>query len=219
MLIVLASSSPYRKKLFSELGLKFKVVPSSLDENKIKKRVKTPEELVAQLSLAKTKVVFSKHKTKNLKDFLIIGADSTAAKKTNKDWLFLDKPTTRKEARKMALFLRGEKHQFLTGLAFTNDKGVSKNTVSTSQVYFNKFPLKNLKNILDKNVWRGRAGGYDLIENKNDLIKRVKGSYTNILGLPLEQLIPSLEEFGIKIDNKTKESLFKKYSFKKKGGE
>lgn len=203
MKVILASSSPYRKKVFSDLGISFKVIPSNLDESKVKKTAKTPSQLVKKLALEKAKKVFEKLKDKGEKDFLVIGADSTAALKEKGKWIFLDKPKNKKQARKMALLLKGKQHWFYTGLAVINSKGKQRTAVSVSIVYFKDFSNETLEKFLDSGIWQGRAGGYDIKENKSDLIERFEGSYTNILGLPLEELVSILKEFGFEIIHPT----------------
>lgn len=200
MEIILASSSPHRKKLFSTLNISFKVVPSNVDENKIKKLAKTPEELVIKLAIAKAKAVVRKLKDKRKDDFLVIGADSTAALKIKKGWLFFDKPKNKYEARKMALELKGKAHRFYTGLALISSLGKQKTKVVFSDVYFKNFSNKVLHNYIESKIWHGRAGGYDIKKDKSQLIEKYQGSYTNILGLPLEKLIPLLKSLGVKIE-------------------
>ena len=197
MKIILASSSLYRRKVLADLGLSFKIIPSLVNEEEIKNKAKSPEELVKKLALLKAKTVRRKLLQQKEKDFLIIAADSTAVLKNNGQWQYFDKPKNRQEANKMALLLRGKKHQFYTGLVVISSLGRQKTAVSVSNVYFKSFSDKTRNKFLASGIWRGRAGGYDIKENKSDLIDKFEGSYTNILGLPLEKLIPILEEFGI----------------------
>lgn len=208
MQIVLASSSPTRKKLFSQLGIPFKVITSNLDESKIKKNAKGPKELVTKLALEKAKTVVKLLKKGKVKNFLVIGADSlVGVRLKNKHWVFLDKPKNRKEAREMALFLRNRAHKFYTGLAVITSSGKQKTTFSISSVCFKNFSNKTLQQFVDSGIWQGRAGGYDIEKEKSDLIKKFEGSYTNVLGLPLEKLIPLLKEFGVKIKLKGGEKI------------
>ena len=64
---------------------------------------------------------------------------------------------------------------------------------------FRKLTDKQIKGYLDTGVYLDRAGAYGIQDKKCDFVKEFKGSYTNILGLPLEKLIPILKEFGVKI--------------------
>lgn len=207
MEIILASSSPARKKLFSQLGIPFKVITSNLDESKIKKNAKGPKELVTKLALEKAKTVVKLLKKRKIKDFLVVGADSIAAVKNKKGWTFLDKPRNKRAAKKMTLFLKDRMHRFYTGLAVIDNRGKQRTVVSISKVYFKNFSDKTLRKVLDSGVWRGKAGGYGIKECLGSLIKKFEGSYTNVLGLPLEKLIPLLKEFGVKIKLKGGEKI------------
>ena len=199
MQIILASSSPYRRKVFAKLGFPFKVIPSDLDENRIKKTAKEPKELVVRLALEKARTVVGLLKKRGVKEFLVIGADSTAAKKEKGKWIFLDKPKNKQEAKKMALFLKGKRHKFYTGLAAINSEDEQRAAICTSDVYFKNFSDKVLEKFLKSGIWEGRAGGYDIKDDKSQLIEKYKGSYTNILGLPLEIVKEFLIDFGISL--------------------
>lgn len=200
MKIILASSSPYREKVFSSLGIDFKVISSGVDESQIKRVARNPKELVIGLALAKAKKVALELKKKGEKNFLVIGADSTAILQNKQKWQYFDKPKNKQEANEMALLLRGRKHQFYTGIAVVDSLGKQKTTVSVSNVYFKNFSDKTRQNFLNSGIWKGRAGGYDIRANKSDLIDKFEGSYTNVLGLDLEKLIPILKQFGVKVD-------------------
>jgi len=197
MKIILASSSPHRKKLLSQLGISFQVFPSHLDESKFKKRAQDPQELVTKLALAKAEKVRKKLPFK--KNFLIIAADSIAGLKTDQGWLFLDKPKTNQEAKKMAVVLKGKKHHFYTGLALKKQGKKTRTAVVVSIVWFKNFTDKTLNKFIKSGIWKGRAGGYDIQDNKSQLIEKYQGSYTNILGLPLEKLTFLLKDLGVKI--------------------
>lgn len=198
--IILASSSPHRKKLLSTLNIAFKVIPSHIDESKVKKSAKDPKDLVLRLALLKAKTVFKICQDREMGDFLVIGADSTAALKTKKGWQFFDKPENKYQARKMALQLKAKAHRFYTGLAVISSSGKQKTGFVFSDVYFKNFSNKVLHNYIESKIWSGRAGGYDIKKDESQLIEKYCGSYTNIIGLPLEKLIFLLKSFGVTIE-------------------
>ena len=200
MQIILASSSVSRKKILSSLGFSFEVIPSNIDEEEVKKTSKSIPQIVKTLALKKAEAVERIIKKKKIKNYLIIGADSLAEiKNKTGQWIYLDKPRNKNHARKMLLMSKGKTHRFYSGVAIINSTGQRKTIVGESKVFFNNFTDKQLENVIDSGIWKGRAGGYDIKDDKSNLIERYEGSYTNILGLPVEELKEGLKEFGIKI--------------------
>lgn len=198
MQIILASSSVSRKNILSSLGLTFMVIPSSIDEEEVKKTIKDIRQIVKILALKKAETVEKIVKRKKIKDYLIIGGDSLAAiKDKTGQWIYLDKPKNKSDARKMLLMSKGRSHKFYSGLVIISSTGKRKITFSQSTVFFKDFSKEALEKVLDSGIWKGRAGGYDIENTKNGLIKKYEGSYTNILGLPVEELKEILITFGI----------------------
>jgi len=198
MRVILASASLRREKLLHDLGLDIKVIASQVDEQAMKKKIKKAEVLATKLALMKVLAVKSRlHK----KDTLIIGADTFVVLGRK----ILGKPETRREALKMLTSLRNKTHLVVTGLALVKNNRVKK-TAEITKVKFRKVSLKEINQYLDTNVFLDRAGAYGIQDKKCDFVKSFKGSYSNILGLPLEKLTKMLEEFGVKI-KKTKTDL------------
>ncbi|MBL7150751.1 septum formation protein Maf [Candidatus Microgenomates bacterium] len=197
MKIILASSSVSRKNILSSLGFSFKVIPNNIDEEEVKKTIKDIPQIVKTLALKKAEAVERIVKKKKIKDYLIIGADSLA----EIDGIYLDKPKDQNHARKMLLMSKGRSHRFYSGVAIINSTGKRKTIVGESKVFFNNFTDEQLNDVIDSGIWKGRAGGYDIKDDKSNLIEKYEGSYTNILGLPVEELEDLLKEFGIKINN------------------
>ena len=202
MQIFLASSSVSRKNILSSLNLSFKVIPSNLNEEEIKREIKNVGELVETLALKKVEVVEEIIKKKKIKNYLIIGGDSLASiKDKTGQWIYLDKPKSKSDAKRMLFMSKGRFHKFYSGLVIISSTGRKKIFLTQSKVYFKDFSEKTLERVLDTGVWEGRAGGYDIENTKNGLIERYEGSYTNILGLPVEKLKEVLRDFGIKINS------------------
>jgi septum formation protein len=197
MKIILASGSPSRKVILQGLGIPFEVIESGVCEEKVKRRVKNPRQMVRRLALEKALAVVVKLKKQNRKNFLVVGADSTAAMKVKNKWRFFGKPKNKKEARDILWFLRGKRHQFFTGLAAISSLGRKWETVEVSNVYFGNFSKNTLEKVLKRGIWRERAGGYDIDKDKSRLIEKFEGSYSNILGMPMEKLGPILKKFKV----------------------
>jgi septum formation protein len=188
--IILASASNRRKEILQSLDLDFQIIPSQLDEERFKQKVKDPKELALELALAKAREVRRKVKAK---EFLIIAADTFVVL----DDQVINKPRNRQEAEKMLWLLSGKTHQVLTGLVLLDHKGRQKKALAISEVVFKKLTAEEIRKYLNTGVFKDRAGAYGIQDPKCDFVKNVKGSYTNIVGLPLKELKKLLKEFGI----------------------
>jgi len=195
MQIILASASERRKDLLASLGLKFKIIPSKINEKKLEEKIKDPKKLVLAIALAKAEKIKTKVKAK---DLLIISADTFVLQsKISGRKRIMGKPSSREEAEEMLKALSNKAHNVLTGLVCIKGKKIRK-ILEITKVKFRKLTDKQIKGYLDTGVYLDRAGAYGIQDKKCDFVKEFIGSYTNILGLPLEKLIPILKELGVK---------------------
>ncbi len=192
MEIILASASFRRRELLHSLGLKFIVIPSAFDETNI--TFKDPKKLVEKLSLEKALIV---KKNITYKKFLVISADTIVAIKNEKKYLIMGKPKTRTEAEKMLNILKNKQHLVLTGIILIDSNNKITSLVETTKVYIGNITDKKMKAYLDQGFYLDRAGAYGIQDSKFTFIKKYIGSYSNILGLPLEPLVKALKEYGI----------------------
>jgi septum formation protein len=186
-LLILASKSPRRRYLLEQAGLKFSVIPSSIDETKIP--LCAPATYVRILSEAKVNDVSKKYPEK-----WVIGADTIVLKNSK----ILGKPESRDEARSMLKQLSGQIHQVLTGYAVcckAKNKMFSE-TVKTDVLF------KHLTN--DEIEWYvhteepfDKAGSYAIQGLGTFLVKSINGSYTNVVGLPVCEVIELLIKEGV----------------------
>ena len=186
-LLILASKSPRRRYLLEQAGLKFSVIPSSIDESKIP--LCSPETYVRILSEAKVDDISKKYPEK-----WVIGADTIVLK--NND--ILGKPRSKDDARTMLKQLSGQVHQVLTGYAVcckAKNKMFSE-TIKTDVLF------KNLTH--DEIEWYvhtrepfDKAGSYAIQGLGTFLVKSINGSYTNVVGLPVCEVIEFLIKEGV----------------------
>lgn len=184
---VLASASPRRKKLLRTIVKNFKVVPSRIDESRIK--AKTPIAFAVKAAIAKAEDVALKHRRA-----LVIGADTIVVLGKK----ILGKPKNKKNAVKMLKRLAGRTHQVITGLAVTD----SETFQTRADFEVTRVKMKKVSNqaILDY-VASGRpldkAGSYGIQEIEAVFVDRIKGGYNNVVGLPvkkLKQLLKSIKQ-------------------------
>lgn len=193
--IVLASTSARRKTLLRQLGLKFVVVPSLVEE-KMNPRLK-PKGQAEALSLQKAQAVAKKYiNKKNDRAVLVIAADTIVAIEDE----VLGKPRDEKEARQILRKLSGRKHCVITGFSIvdTNLKKTITKSIETG-VYFKKLSEREIREYIRREKVMDKAGAYAAQGLGASIIERIEGDYFNVVGLPLHALSLELRKFGIKI--------------------
>ena len=185
--LILASASPRRSELLAKLGVKFEVVVAGVTEHE--ESTTEPRKMVAHNAALKADWVASRHP-----DAFVLGADTTVFI----DRVVLNKPRDLAEARVMLRQLAGRTHTVFTGVALRRhrdrvqvDQGVA------SQVTFRAFDdavidaYLKIVNPLDK------AGAYGIQEGRELIIAGWEGSFTNIMGLPMEVTKQILTDWGL----------------------
>ena len=185
--LILASASPRRRDLLTEAGYDFEIIASNVDE--VHEERATLHALTMSNAVAKAGHIARLHPER-----LIIGADTLVAI----DGCALTKPADLTEARSMIARLAGRTHEVCTSVALIcQAEGVDRRFEVVTRVTF--LPLTEtqcdeylmLINPLDK------AGGYAAQEHGDRIISRVEGSWTNVVGLPMEALAAALTTLGV----------------------
>jgi septum formation protein len=180
---ILASASPRRKDLLRCAGLHFKTVPADVDENYLEGE--SPRQHVKRLSAAKARVVAQKYP-----EAWVLGADTIVVI----DDMILGKPATKTQARNMLKRLSGREHKVLTGFTLAR---VASNVLQTkavqSFVRFKTLSAEEMKWYINCEEPYDKAGGYAAQGKGACFIRSIKGSYTNVIGLPLCETIEILK--------------------------
>lgn len=188
--IILASKSPRRKHLLENIGLKFKIVPSDINEDLIP--LSSPRKYAENLSKEKAKKVAQKYK-----DAIIIGADSIVIFKGE----IIGKPKSMKNAKEILRKLSGQKHLVITGFTVLDSKAGKSITKSVlSYVFFKPLSEKEIDAYVKSKEPMGKAGAYAIQEKAGMFIEKVEGDFFNVFGLPIFALCKTLQEFGININ-------------------
>lgn len=176
--LVLASSSPRRRELLEQTGVKFIVHSSSMKE--IKFHDDGPEKLVMENARIKTLKV-----SKSFPNHFVLGADTTVFLN---DRVF-GKPENLVEARRMLLDLSGKTHSVSTGVCFCRKQfNYLETRVESSAVTFKDLNDSAIDDYLEKINPLDKAGGYAMQTRPDLIIEEFTGSRTNIIGLPMELL-------------------------------
>ncbi len=178
MQYILASASPRRKELLAELVKDFEIIPSQADERV--EGTPSPKALVAQLAEMKAEEVAKRPENEGK---VVIGSDTVVAfGKT-----VLGKPKDEEDAFRMLKMLSGKKHAVYTGVSFQfvqNGKYLRNTKVDKTLVYFNDLSDEWIWEYIKGGSPMDKAGAYGIQDG--GLVKGIKGSYTNVVGFPLE---------------------------------
>ena len=179
-MVILASKSPRRKELLKTLIDEFTIIPPQIDEYLY------PFE---ELSLAKAKQIAIDHK-----DDLIISAD-TIVMKSGK---VFGKPQNKDEAYSMLKELSSSMHEVKTIYTILSLKeNVEITRIVTSIVYFNNLSDQLIEAYIKTSSPFDKAGGYGIQDKDFPLVNRIEGSYSNVVGLPIDELKEDLIKIGL----------------------
>ena len=194
--IILASTSPRRIELLSQVKMRFTTYAPNVDETRL--RGESPQNFVKRLSIAKAHAAVP-HALENHASSLIIAADTTVVAPNGS---ILEKPKNGRDAVRMLRAISGKTHVVYTGYTVLLCQ-VGGDTESHSRVVRSKVKLRALSGkAIDRYLALGesmdKAGAYAAQGAGMALIESLQGSYTNVVGLPMEQLLGDLEEhFGL----------------------
>ena len=173
--------------MLSQAGLKFKVIPSTVDEKSIPYTV--PDQYVKALAELKAKDI-----AKRYPESWVIGADTVVFINNT----ILGKPKTRNQARAMLSQLSGKTHQVLTGycICCVEKQDFFSETINTD-VLFKTLSDMEIEWYIHTNEPFDKAGAYAIQGLGTFLVKRISGSYTNVVGLPVCEVLEHLIQKGI----------------------
>jgi len=184
--LVLASRSPRRYELLKQVGLECDVIPSRIEENFVKGE--SPRKHVLRLAETKALDVGNQYS-----DRWIIAADTIVYI----DHSILGKPKSREEAKKMLRRLSGKEHWVLTGFSVHHlQKGKGDREAVRTAVKFKKLTQPEMEWYIQTGEPFDKAGGYGIQGIGSFMIESIHGSYTNVVGLPLCELMKMLVRLG-----------------------
>jgi len=206
MKIILASKSPRRKELLTKLlkdigqtSINFEIMASDIEETQ--KPNESPLDYAKRLAKEKAEDIFSKlsqsHSRTVAQSILIIAADTIVVLSTK----IFGKPTDKQEAIQILTQLSGQTHEVTTAYAILRSdyhpvaKSQSRIVVShdTTQVTFKPLTRKQIEGYVNSNEPMDKAGAYGIQGGAKDFVAKIEGSYSNVVGLPLEKLTPIIK--------------------------
>ena len=185
--LVLASQSPRRKELLSHLGIKFVVIVCSINEDR---PAPDPIQYVNDLAQEKGAAVLKiLQNSKQIENPLLVSADTTVVL-GNK---IFGKPSSKEDARKMLMELSGKTHVVYTGVALSTNQQ-SYVFYEKSEVEFGPITDDLMEMYLDTGESLDKAGAYGIQGAGLMFIKSVRGSYSNVVGFPLDRFVLELKK-------------------------
>ena len=180
--IILASASPRRRELLRQAGVEFRVVSSDAPE--IHDDYLTARETAQLNAYRKARAV-----AKKFPDALVLGADTLVTLDTK----LFGKPASLEEAYQMLELLQGRTHQVVTAICLLNLRSHQQKVFTeTTSVTFRPLDAVKIRRYLNKVNPLDKAGAYGIQEEGDLIVEKVSGSYSNVVGLPVEKLMNEL---------------------------
>ena len=184
--LILASASPRRAELLKLLRVEFRIIPS--DATEVAHEHLTPLEICQFNAHRKARAV-----AKKIPDALVIGAD-TLVFLDNK---ILGKPRNLAAARRMLARLQGRTHQVVTGVSLIHLRAHRERVFAIStDVLFHPLDAGQIRDYLSRINPLDKAGAYAIQESGEKIISEISGSYSNVVGLPVERLREELSAWN-----------------------
>lgn len=185
--LVLASGSPRRNELLSNLGLEFSVVVSDVDEAPL--HGEKEEAYALRMAGLKGEAVSRQHPSS-----WVVSADTVVIFEDR----LLTKPATTDEAVQMLMLLSGRKHQVRTGFSLCcHDRKVWVVRSTLTNVCFRPFDLDWARAYVSTGEPMDKAGGYGIQGRGGVFVESISGSYSNVVGLPLAEVVELLVEYQV----------------------
>ncbi len=188
MNLVLASASPRREELLRRVGISVEVDPAHIDESIAPDE--PPLAYVTRIAAAKTDAVHANHAAHGR---WVLGADTIVAI----DDRILGKAGSEEEALAMLRRLGGRTHRVTTAFALRGPERVAADRAVTTEVTMRGASEAELADYVGAGEWRGKAGAYAIQGMAAGLVSEIRGSITNVIGLPLAEVLEELSRLGI----------------------
>ena len=186
--LILASSSPQRKKLLETIGITpDDIVPANIDETP--KKNEKPKDFALRMSKEKGLSVAKN----NLNSFILSGDTIVAAGRR-----IIGKPSSKNEAEQILKLLSGRRHRVLSAFTLIKPDCSEITKVVVSRVKFSRLSDKEINEYLGTNEWQGKAGGYAIQGRASAFVPWISGSYTGVMGFPMNEIKNVLESSGWK---------------------
>lgn len=187
--LILASASPRRSELLRAAGIDFAVRVADIDESILPGE--SPCDYVLRLSLEKAQAVVSTNEA-------ALGADTTVVVEGE----IVGKPVDEADARRMLRLLSGRWHEVLTGVSLVNPSSGQNHSsdVAITRVKFASLSDAEIEWYVATGEPMDKAGAYGIQGYASRFVESIEGSYSNVVGLPVQMVYRMISEFGLRIE-------------------
>lgn len=188
--LILASASPRRAQLLREAGYTFDVRVPPLAEPEPHTTRRPPSQHAEASSYFKASAV-----ARSLDTGIVVGADTVVALG---DQMF-GKAADADDARRILRTLAGTRHSVITGVTII-DAATGRRAIRHAVTFVSMRPMtpEGLEAYVASGGWAGKAGAYGIQDHGDAFVERIEGSFSNVVGLPMELLAEMLEAFGVR---------------------
>jgi septum formation protein len=183
--LILASASPRRLELLAQIGVvPDRVTPTDIDESE--RRRELPVDLARRLAAAKAAAA------ERPAGAWVLGADTVVACGRR----VLPKAGDEATARRCLKLLSGRRHRVHGGICVIDGDGVARVRLVTTRVAFKRLEQREIDDYIDSGEWQGKAGAYAIQGRAAVFVRKIIGSYSNVVGLPLYETAALLKGLG-----------------------
>lgn len=191
-MLYLASGSPRRRELLTQIGVRFDLVKTAVDERW--RPGEEPLEYVLRLAAEKAQAGLEQLEGRGVRSPVVLGADTAGVLHGE----ILGKPRDRDDAIAMLLRMGGHTHQVITGIALATDAGVLVSH-SITDVTFRPLSAREAEAYWNSGEPADKAGAYGIQGFGAIFVARIEGSYTGVVGLPLFEAAQLLQQAGVPV--------------------
>lgn len=185
--VILASGSPRRREILTQIGVNFEVVVSNEEE---RPRSEDPLDFPGENAAAKALAV-----SKMRPGQYVLGFDTLVFL----DGMPLGKPKSPEDALEMLLKLNGKSHKVITGVALAKDSQVVDTQREETEVFFRENTLQDLKDYVNSKDPMDKAGAYGIQTQGARLISQIRGCFYNVVGLPVARTLDMLGKLKVDV--------------------
>lgn len=186
--LIVASASPRRADLLRSAGVDFDILPADIDETP--QAEEAPRDLALRLARDKARATATALGRDDERP--ILGADTIVVI----DQQIIGKPRDRADAMTMIRRLQGRVHDVISAFCLISKRGEHLQAVTT-RVQMRPLTDAEIESYLDRSVWKDKAGAYAIQAEAGYLIREIHGSYSNVVGLPLCEVIEALDSLDM----------------------
>ena len=189
--LLLASASPRRQELLAQVGVPFEVLAANIDEAQL--QTSDPIEMASTLARLKAESVYGRRSGAP-----VLAADTVVGRRDLSSWQLFGKPSSREDAQRMLECLQGSEHTVVTAFCLILSSGeIAHEQAVSSLVRFRPMTRAEILDYVATGEGDDKAGAYAVQGLGAAFIESISGSYTNIVGLPLCEVLLALKAQGL----------------------